>query len=380
MLKQTFAQLLESWYVQVYRRLPWRETTDAYAIWVSEIMLQQTQVATVLPYYHRFLTLFPTIQALAEAPEQNVLKAWEGLGYYARARNLQKAAIQIVQQHHGVFPNTMPEVEALAGIGKSTAGAILTFAYGQKHPLLDGNVKRVLSRVFDFEEDIAKPSSIKQLWAWSEALLAPSTNAFTFNQAIMELGATVCTPTQPSCLLCPVRDCCDAHANSTQTLRPVKTKKAPIPHKHIGVGVLRNKQGEYFIQQRPTEGLLANFWEFPGGKQEPNETIEQTIIREWQEELGFDVHVVQHLLNVDHAYTHFKVTLHTYFCELVAPPAETDTPLPPKMTAAQAVQWATLETLETLPFPKANIDILRFLRTEQAATLTAQHANTLVTA
>lgn len=364
--KQGFSSLLEAWYAGVYRKLPWRETTDAYAIWLSEIMLQQTQVATVLPYYAKFLALFPTIEALAIAPEQQVLKAWEGLGYYARARNLQKAAQQIMAHHGGVFPTTLEAVEALLGIGKSTAGAILTFAYGQKHPLLDGNVKRVLSRLFDFDQDIAKAASLKQLWAFSEQLLAPSTDAFTFNQAMMELGATLCTPTQPNCLLCPVRHLCSAYANGSQAHRPVKLKKAPIPHKHIGVGVLKNSLNEYFIQQRPAEGLLANFWEFPGGKQEPNEPIEQTVVREWQEELGFHIKVVEHLLNVDHAYTHFKVTLHTFLCELVDVDAENARPVPPVMTAAQAVQWATLEQLEQLPFPKANIDILRFLRTAGA--------------
>jgi A/G-specific adenine glycosylase len=364
--KQGFSGLLEAWYAGVYRRLPWRETKDAYALWLSEIMLQQTQVATVLPYYAKFLALFPTIETLAIAPEQQVLKAWEGLGYYARARNLQKAAQQMMSLHGGVFPDTLDAVVALAGIGRSTAGAILTFAYGQKHPLLDGNVKRVISRLFDFEQDIAKASSQAQLWAWSEALLAPSTDAFTFNQAIMELGATVCTPKQPNCLLCPVRDLCSAQTNGTQAQRPVKAKKAPIPHKHIGVGVLKNRLGEYFVQQRPTEGLLANFWEFPGGKQEPNEPIEQTVVREWQEELGFTVQIVEHLLNVDHAYTHFKVTLHTFLCELVDADPDEDRPNPPLMTAAQAVQWATLSQLEQLPFPKANIDILRFLRTAEA--------------
>jgi A/G-specific adenine glycosylase len=363
--KQGFSTLLEAWYQQVFRKLPWRETTDAYAIWVSEIMLQQTQVATVLPYYAKFLALFPSIEALANAPEQAVLKAWEGLGYYARARNLQKAAKQIMLQHQGVFPNTLEAVEGLAGIGKSTAGAILTFAYGQKHPLLDGNVKRVLARLFDLAEDVAKPANIKQLWAWSEELLAPSTDAFTFNQAIMELGATVCTPTQPSCLLCPVRDSCTAYAYGTQAKRPVKAKKLAVPHNQIGVGILKNQYSEFFVQQRPETGLLANFWEFPGGKQEPLEAIEETVIREWQEELGFEIKVVKHLLNVDHAYTHFKVTLHTFLCELINTP-ETERPAPPKLVAAQAFQWANLAQLKQLPLPKANIDILNYLETLEA--------------
>jgi A/G-specific adenine glycosylase len=350
--KPGFANTLAQWYKTHHRQLPWRDTQDPYAIWLSEIMLQQTQVKTVLDYYRRFLAQYPTIQALAEASPDQLLKQWEGLGYYARCRNLQKAAQIIVEKHAGHFPQTLEEAEALPGIGRSTAGAILTFAYGQKHPLLDGNVKRVISRLYNVDEDIQKTAVINQLWQASEALLLESDEPHLFNQAIMELGATLCSPQNPRCLLCPVKSFCEAFAKGTQHERPVKTPKKATPHHMIGVGVIW-KNNRVLIQQRPENGLLGGLWEFPGGKQEAGETLEQTVLREIEEEVGIQVAVGERITTVKHAYTHFKITLHAYHCAYISGK--------PQSRVSQGWQWVSPDELEQYAFPKANKTVLSLL-------------------
>lgn len=349
-LSATVAERLTAWYTQHHRPLPWRETHDPYRIWLSEIMLQQTQVQTVIDYYHRFLARYPDIPALAAAPLDDVLKCWEGLGYYARCRNLHQAARQIMVQHQGVFPDTLTEVEALPGIGRSTAGAILTFAYAQKHPLLDGNVKRVLSRLLDIDADIQKAATLKQLWQHSSALLAPARDPYSYNQAIMELGATVCLPKNPRCLLCPVQTLCLAHARGTQHQRPVKAARKAVPHHHIGVGVIWNDDRQILIQQRPADGMLGGLWEFPGGKQEPGESIPDTIAREIQEELDLTVRVDHEIMTVQHAYSHFRITLHAWHCTY-----QDGIPQP---RAAQAWHWVSPDQLSRYAFPKANKTVL----------------------
>lgn len=351
--KPGFAKALTVWYQASHRDLPWRKTRDPYAIWLSEIMLQQTQVRTVLDYYQRFLTAYPTIRTLADASPDALLKQWEGLGYYARCRNLYKAACLIVERHAGKFPETLAEAEALPGIGRSTAGAILTFAYGQRHPLLDGNVKRVLSRVFDIGEDIAKTEVLQRMWGFSDALLAGSDAPELFNQAIMEIGATVCLPKNPRCLLCPVQNFCDAFAQGSQHERPVKAESRKTPHYTIAVGVIRREDKRILIQQRPSEGLLGGLWEFPGGKREGEEPLEETVRREIAEELDIRVAVGESIVTVKHAYTHFKITLHAYACDYLE-----GTPQP---KAAQALRWVLPEDLRQYAFPKANKTVLETL-------------------
>jgi A/G-specific adenine glycosylase len=347
--KTGFAAALTAWYQVNHRDLPWRNTRDAYHIWLSETMLQQTQVKTVIDYYHRFLDRYPTIQALADAPADDVLKRWEGLGYYARCRNLHKAAKHMVEHHQGQFPKTLEEAQALSGIGRSTAGAILTFAYGQKHPLLDGNVKRVLSRVFDIDADIQQTATVTRMWQLSEALLSETDDPYSYNQAIMELGATVCLPKNPRCLLCPVKSFCTAAERGTQHQRPVKGGKKVSPHYDIGVGVIW-KDGQVLIQQRPAEGLLGGLWEFPGGKQEAGEALPETVSREIEEELGIAVHVREPITTVKHAYTHFKITLHAFHCDYLDGT--------PKPKACQTWRWVNPDQLSNYAFPKANKTVL----------------------
>ncbi len=350
----SFSDALCAWYRVAGRDLPWRRTREPYALWVSEIMLQQTQVEAVIPYYARFLERFPTVAALAAADQGEVLKLWEGLGYYARARNLHRAAQQVMAEHGGRFPSTFDAVFALPGIGRSTAGALLTFAFDQPHPLLDGNVKRVLSRLEDLDAPVARASAEERLWARSTELLAGATDAWTFNQALMELGARVCTPRAPDCPACPVATHCRAFAAGTQAMRPVKVKKAPVPHKDIGVAVLWNAaRDQVFVQRRPPDGLLGGLWEFPGGKREPGEVMEDTVRRELHEELGLDIAVGAPVVRVKHTYSHFKVTLHVFHCHVLRGE--------PTLRAATEGGFRPLSELRKLAFPKANLRILDVL-------------------
>ena len=343
-------QTLLDWYAKAGRDLPWRRSRDPYAIWVSEIMLQQTQVKTVIPYYDRWLTQFPTIAALAQADLQQVLKVWQGLGYYARARNLHKAAQAIVQRHDGIFPTEPAAVMALPGIGQTTAGGILSAAFNQPLPILDGNVKRVLARLLSLETPPSK--SLKALWQASTTLLDPN-NPRDFNQALMDLGATICTPKNPACLLCPWQPHCLAHQRNMQNDLPISEPRSPLLTNAIGVAVIWNDQGLILIDRRPPEGLLGGLWEFPGGKIEPGETVEACIQREIREELDLEVEVGKHLITINHSYTHFHVMLHVHHCRYLGGE--------PKPIACDEIRWVSLSELDRFPFPKANLQIIEAL-------------------
>ncbi len=338
---------LREWYQAQGRYLPWRETTDPYRIWVSEVMLQQTQVKTVIPYYHRWLKTFPDVDTLAESSLQSVLKQWEGLGYYARARNLHRAAQVIVNDYNGIFPQQLADVLSLPGIGRTTAGGILSAAFNQPLSILDGNVKRVLARLIAL--DTPPQKAINQLWKVSDQLLDLDYPR-EYNQALMDLGAMLCTPKQPSCLLCPWRDSCQAFQQNLQTEIPMRTPSSPLPHKQIGVAVIWNQQGDILIDRRLQEGLLGGLWEFPGGKIEAQETIPACIEREIQEELGITVEVGDHLITINHAYSHFRVTLYVHHCRHV-----TGEPQP---IECEEVRWVKPEQLSEFPFPKANTRII----------------------
>ncbi|HAX72736.1 MAG TPA: A/G-specific adenine glycosylase [Firmicutes bacterium] len=256
-----FQDDLVSWFYKVQRDLPWRKNKDPYRILVSEIMLQQTQVVTVIPYYERFLDLFPTTKELAAADEQVLLKAWEGLGYYSRARNLQASAQIIEQEYGGVFPTTHSEILKLKGVGPYTAGAVSSIAFNIPAPAVDGNVFRVMSRVCTIFDDIAKQKTRKVFEAVVEKVISHE-DPGAFNQGLMELGATVCTPKSPKCLECPVQKHCKAYQEGIDDLLPVKTKPgAPVKHRLV-VGIIENQYGELLVQKRPETGLLANFYEF----------------------------------------------------------------------------------------------------------------------
>ncbi|MDL5052105.1 A/G-specific adenine glycosylase [Oscillatoria laete-virens NRMC-F 0139] len=343
---------LLNWYHQQGRDLPWRNTRDPYAIWVSEIMLQQTQVKTVIPYYERWLQAFPTVSDLAQAELDRVLKVWQGLGYYARARNLHKAAQEITRNFNGIFPSNVEQVLALPGIGRTTAGGILSAAFNQPLPILDGNVKRVLARLIALEVPPAK--ALNLLWQLSETLLEPE-HPRDFNQALMDLGATVCTPKNPECDRCPWTFQCQAYHLGQQSNFPMRETSTPIPHKFIGVAVIWNEAQQILIDKRHPEGLLGGLWEFPGGKVEAGETLAECIKREIQEELGIEIAVGDHLITIEHAYTHFRVTLNVYHCQHINGI--------PQPIECEEIRWVTLEEIESYPFPKANIQIIEALKT-----------------
>ncbi|SFA80319.1 A/G-specific DNA-adenine glycosylase [Cohnella sp. OV330] len=261
-IKSFFSGELLQWYKKAKRDLPWRRSRDPYHIWVSEIMLQQTRVDTVIPYFNRFMAKFPTITALAEAPEEEVIKAWEGLGYYSRARNLQAAACEIAENHGGRLPDDKSVVAGLKGVGPYTSGAILSIAFGRPEPAVDGNVMRVLSRYFCIDEDIAKPATRVGMEGLARELI-PEGEASDFNQALMELGALICTPKSPSCLLCPVMAHCQGRLAGRETELPVKSKAKPPRPEHRLAALLQDAEGRVLVRQRPESGLLARMWELP---------------------------------------------------------------------------------------------------------------------
>ncbi|MBN8636170.1 MAG: A/G-specific adenine glycosylase [Anaerolineae bacterium] len=311
-----FVDMLLAWYERTAADLPWRASHDAYRVWLSEIMLQQTQVETVKPYYERFLSAYPTVSDLAAAPLDDVLKLWEGLGYYSRARNLHRAA-QAVAAQGGDFPRTVDELLALPGIGRYTAGAIASIAYGVRAPVLDGNVIRVYARLLDLPDDVTQTATQAKLWDQAEAWL-PEQRAGDYNQALMDLGRLVCKPKKPLCGQCPIRDHCLAYQRGTQDERPIKKAKAPTPHYDVAAGMIWNERGELLIAQRPLDGLLGGLWEFPGGKQEDGETLPDCLQRELREELAIEVEVGDLFTRVEHGFTHFRITLHAFTCRYVS--------------------------------------------------------------
>jgi A/G-specific adenine glycosylase len=350
MTTQLSRQLL-TWYDQNARRLPWRGERDPYRIWISEIMLQQTRIETVIPYYQRWLERFPTLDDLANASGQDVLHAWEGLGYYSRARNLHRAARLIVQDLGGQFPMDRVGLEQLPGIGRYTAGAIASIAFGQDEPALDGNIRRVLSRVFNLELPARSPQGERLLWGYAEGNL-PTGRAGDYNQALMDLGAVICTPRAPDCLVCPLENMCQARLLGVQEERPVMQARRAIPHYLVTAAVI-HRAGQVLIARRPEKGLLGGLWEFPGGKVEPGEELPAGLKREIREELAVDIEVGEHFGVFEHAYTHFRVTLHAFCCHLIDGE--------PQAIEASDLRWVIPSNLTEYPMGKIDREISKKL-------------------
>jgi len=344
-----FTSKLLAWYARHKRDLPWRrDAPDPYRVWIAETLLQQTQAATVIPYYARFLARFPNVRALASARLDEVLKVWEGAGYYARARNLHRAAQEIVARFGGEIPGTVEELLTLPGIGRYTAGAIASIAFGRDAPVVDGNVTRVLCRYFNITGDPKRARTQKELWQRAENLL-PRGRAGEFNQAVMELGATLCTPRQPRCAACPLARGCAAQRLEMQDQLPAQRARKKLPHYDIAVGIIW-KRGKILIAQRPAEKLLGGLWEFPGGHREKNESLAACVAREVREELGIEIAVGEEIATVEHAYSHFKITLHAFQCRWVRGR--------PRALGCAAWKWVAPRDLAQYAFPAANRKVI----------------------
>jgi A/G-specific adenine glycosylase len=357
-------QLLGWWELQGRHTIPWKLTADGrrpadgeeldpYPVFVAEVMLQQTQLQVVLPYWQRWMEALPSLSALAAAEEHDVLMLWQGLGYYARARRLHQAAQLLTSGSDGplAWPRSLEGWQALPGLGRSTAASIVSSAFDQPEAILDGNVKRVLARLTASPRPPAR--ELARFWQRSELLLDPS-RPRSFNQAVMDLGATVCTPRNPRCGDCPWRGSCAAYADGDPARFPVKDAPRAVPFQVIGVGVVLDGDGRVLIDQRLNEGLLGGLWEFPGGKQEEGEAITATIARELAEELAIAVEVGEELIVVEHAYSHKRLRFVVHLCRWIAGE--------PQPLASQQVRWVAPAELDAYPFPAANARIIAALR------------------
>lgn len=342
---------LYRWYLANHRDLPWRRTRDPYAIWVSEVMLQQTQVKTVLPYYERFLSKFPTVRYLADAPLQTVLKNWEGLGYYSRARNLRQAAGIVVSEMGGSIPRDWYTIRRLPGIGDYIAAAVLSIAFGQPHAVVDGNVKRVLARLFLIDAPVNKASGHKQFQAAAQQLL-PDQEPGDHNQAVMELGALVCTPRKPACGRCPLTRYCRAAATRQTEQYPQRVKKAATPE-HLVVCAVIMKNGRLLMTRRPAEGLLGGLWEFPSGRPGTESDLTAMCVDMVRSVTGLEVKVLGQITRVRHAYSHFKIRMPVFHCRWRSGRV--------RLSGPEAFRWVHPDRIDDFPLHGAARKILPHL-------------------
>ena len=338
-----FARKVIAWQLREGRHdLPWQGGRDPYRIWVSEIMLQQTQVAAVIPYFLRFMEKFYDVASLASAPDDDVMRLWAGLGYYARARNLHRAAQQIVEIHGGVFPRDFAAILALPGIGRSTAAAISAFAFGARDAILDGNVKRVFARQFGVEGDVRAKLVEEKLWSLAEQKL-PRTKIEIYTQGLMDLGATICTRTQPVCLLCPVRAGCVAFNEGRVEELPERSAKRETPHRQTRMLVLISG-GEVLLEKRPPRGIWGGLWCLP------ELPVEDDVFTVLHQRYGLKGRVVQELVRVEHGFTHYSLSIF---------PLEIAVRLAGPNTLKPGFMWVNLEEAESAAIPAPVKRILR---------------------
>jgi A/G-specific adenine glycosylase len=338
----SIAQKITAWFEAHLRDLPWRSNPTPYAVWVAEIMAQQTRLETILPYFQRWMASFPTIEDLAAGSQQDVLNLWEGLGYYSRARNLHKAAQIVTREHGGKLPGDVQALRALPGIGRYTAGAIASIAFGLDEPAVDGNVKRVLARIFMVEDLVDSTMGEKRIWALASEHLPPG-QAGDYNQALMDLGATICLPGSPDCAQCPIQEDCQAYAAGQQAEYPRRKPKTKIPHHSVAAAVIREGR-RVLITQRAQDDMFGGMWEFPGGKQEGGESLKSCLKREIKEELGVKIKVSEEIGVFNTTYTHFRVTLHAFECQLDGGR--------PRPVEVDDLRWVTVDELGGFPMSK----------------------------
>jgi A/G-specific adenine glycosylase len=335
---------LMAWYRINARSLPWRGIKDPYLIWISEVMLQQTQVDTVIPYFKKWIIQFPDIMSVVDAPLDDILKAWEGLGYYSRARNIKKSAEKIWSFHAGVFPSQPNELKKLPGIGDYIAGAIASIGFGLDEPALDANGVRVIARLIDFHGKTNKIAS-KTILRQNLRDLLPPGFAGDFNQAVMDLGSMVCLSTNPKCEYCPISCQCLAFSRNTQKSIPIKAKGSKKPHFNVVAGILE-RNGKVLIGKRPFNGLLGGMWEFPGGKIKAGENHATALMRELAEELDVVVELKEAFGIYQHSYTHFSVTVYPYFVKIADGK--------PTAKVAEMIDWVDIKELKNFPMGKVD--------------------------
>lgn len=344
------ADRLLAWFTAAMRPLPWRETYEPYSVWISEIMLQQTQMDRGVAYFNAWMRRFPDVRSVAEAKEEAIMAAWEGLGYYSRAKNLQAAARRIMREHRGVFPRDIEAIRALPGVGEYTAGAIASIAFNQPEPAVDANVLRIFARLRDIDAPM-KDKKVKAFVTDTVRSLIPAGSSRLFCQALMELGALVCAK-RPKCGACPLRDYCAALQNGTTAERPRLDGKKNYTQHEIAAGIVR-RNGRVFIQKRPPGGLWAGLWEFPNRAVAPDESPEQTALRAVREQTGLAASVREKIAIVRHGYTTNRVILHGFFCEA----AEGDEACPAAVESA----WASPEELAGYAFSAGHRKLLERL-------------------
>lgn len=342
-----FAVKLLAWFEKNKRAMPWRETKDPYRIWLSEVMLQQTQVDTVIPYYNRFVEFYPDLETLASASDDEVLKRWEGLGYYRRCHHFLQAVRDVCRDYGGKVPDDPEMFNRLPGVGDYTTAAVMSISRGHVLPVVDGNVIRVITRVYRIAEDTNKAST-KTLIRDRMAALIPSSSPGDFNQAVMELGALVCTPKNPRCPECPLINDCGANRHHEILLYPSSPKKQKIPEYPVVLALIM-KDGRFLIQKRPPKGHLSGLWELPGGKISPGESTSQALRRKCKEELNLDVEVHSQAAVASHVYSHFKIHVTVFFCQ-----SGTQQEMALKN---QPLSWITPAEIPLFAFPAVNLKL-----------------------
>ncbi|MEK9728153.1 MAG: A/G-specific adenine glycosylase [Candidatus Margulisiibacteriota bacterium] len=349
-----WARELIDWFRVNQRSMPWRENVSPYYTLISEFMAQQTQIITVIPYFNQWIQKFPTIEAVANASEDSILKSWEGLGYYSRARNLHKTAKIICNRLNGKIPNNEKALQKLPGIGPYIAAAVASIAFNETTAVVDGNVLRVITRFFGIKDDITKDQTKEKVKKRLDQIIK-TVPPSDFNQGLMELGALICKPKSPKCMDCPISDMCYAKNMNEIERIPVKPKKEKIPHYTIVVGIIKRVSDQkVLITKRKSNQLLGGLWEFPGGKVNDNETLELALQREIKEEVNLDIKINSFLCKVNHAYSHFKITMHAYLCNV-----ETDQGL--EIKSAENHCWIDNTEFDSFAFPKANKVIIQNL-------------------
>ena len=358
LLPTTVASALLRWYRAHRRRLPWRIDRDPYRVWVAEVLLQQTRVAQAVPYFERFVRAFPTVEALARAPTERVLKEWEGAGYYARAHHLHAAARQLVRERDGEIPSTEEGLERLPGVGPYIARAVASIAFGRPCVALEANGLRVVARWTREEGDVREPAVRSRLERALREIL-PRNDPGTFAEAVMELGETVCGPKRPACKVCPVAFACRAYRElDDPAILPIRRKRTHRPHIRAALIVLTDR-GRMLVQRRPSSGLLPGLWEFPGGRIEPGESSEDAARRELREETGLSAGRIVPIGTVHHAYSHFSVELHAF----AGRPRERG-----RRRNGPERRWVTRKQLAHLPIPKATEKVLALVTSGRGTT------------